>query len=392
MTERTSIFRRRRVLILLGVNAAALLLLAAVFEIGLRIFAPDWLSATMDYQSEGGRADEVGTDRAWSVVREYGEFVKFVPHSDFDMVHAEFREKANIDEFGGRRLEATSSGDAIVPFVGDSFVFGIGVADGETFVDAMQEHFDERLLNLGVPGSSLPEQRFIVKRRHEELGRPALCFVVVFLGNDLTDMVNRYREAARRAATGAPRGQPAGMERTRPQRSLAWRMNAWLHESWIRRLYSVQYLKAKALAAMNRRGGRGNMDPVFRVMNPGNEELLAEVRDILAAELDEWETLRGELGTEFVFVLIPDRHQVVAEERDARAKYYHLDPALLDPGLPNRVLTDELLPRGFRAIDTTDAIRAAGDPARMYFRRDNHLTKEGHALVARTVLAELGNE
>ncbi len=384
ITTQSTRFQKHRVLILVGVNAACLVLVAVLFEIGLRLFAPGWLSIIMEYQKTGGAVDDVGTDRGWKVVHEGGRFVKFEPDSTFDMVHTEFRTKAHIDEWGGRRLTNTSTAETFLPFLGDSFTFGIGAPDEGVFVNLLQEHFDERLLNLGVPGSSLPDQRFIVSTRHGELGQPAVYHIVVFLGNELTDMI-RFHERTNRAATPTANHPSKASQ----HKSLTWRMNAWLHESWVRHLYSVQYLKSKTLGAMNRRSGRRNMEPVFRAMDPEDKTFTTVAEKILAAELHEWETMQDTFNIRFVFILVPDRYQVVEHQRIARAKYYQIDPSTLDPDLPNRLVVSALEERGFPVIDTTEMFGALDNPETAYYTHDNHLNSDGHKLLAGEIAERL---
>jgi hypothetical protein len=78
----------------------------------------------------------------------------------------------------GQTLEVGPGSPTIVLF-GDSFTFGVGVEDVETFASRIAMGFPQyRLINLGVPGSALVQQLEILKaaphaRRlvsHVELG------------------------------------------------------------------------------------------------------------------------------------------------------------------------------------------------------------------------------
>ena len=79
----------------------------------------------------------------------------------------------------------------VLPFMGDSFTFGVGLSDEETFASALSAEVQElRILNLGVPASALNDHRRTVALRHEELGRPKKYIFFFFLGNDFSDLLN----------------------------------------------------------------------------------------------------------------------------------------------------------------------------------------------------------
>lgn len=70
--------------------------------------------------------------------------------------------------------------------VGDSFTFGIGVNDDETFVHYLNELAPERHLNCGVPGYSTDQEVLLAER--DLLQRAPACLrLVVHLGNDVFD-------------------------------------------------------------------------------------------------------------------------------------------------------------------------------------------------------------
>jgi hypothetical protein len=143
------LFRRHRFIALFLFNATLLVSVFVAFELGLRIFTPDWLSHRMDFLAHGGPQEDFGTDRSWKVVKENDRFAKFVPHSEFDVSHAEYQTIAKIDELGGRAVTPqVSSSGKVIGCLGDSFTFGVGVANGETFVDHLQPAFSLRLVNL----------------------------------------------------------------------------------------------------------------------------------------------------------------------------------------------------------------------------------------------------
>ncbi|MBM3845813.1 MAG: hypothetical protein FJ405_05955 [Verrucomicrobia bacterium] len=72
--------------------------------------------------------------------------------------------------------------------LGDSFTFGLGVADNETFVHHLNNAFDQKhqFLNCGVPGYSTDQELLIAEREVIAL-KPERILLMVCLANDLID-------------------------------------------------------------------------------------------------------------------------------------------------------------------------------------------------------------
>lgn len=355
--------RRRRRLAAVAVIVSlfgALLLAEAI----VRILAPPWLQFRMDFLAKGGEPDDAGTDRAWKVVLRNGEFVSFEPNSSFDVTHAEYSHRATIDALGGRTVTPIRAGP-IVPCLGDSFTFGVGVHDEETFVSLLQRRCaGYRLANLGVPGTALPSQRRFLETRLEELGAPKKAVVFFFMGNDFEDL----RHAAVRVS------EPVAVSR-----GLLWHLNDFVSTTPLRRSYLLQAIKHGLLRVM--KGQPRN--PVFYVMDPSNGSYLQETKAALAAELAHWVRLRTTRRIEVLFVLVPDAHQLDANRRDKQAGFYGLDGATLDPRLPNKIVAGELERAGFSLVDVSELI--GRDCEGLYYVNDGHFTAAGHSAFARLI-------
>ena len=82
---------------------------------------------------------------------------------------------------------ATEASESVL-ILGDSFTFGLGVNDSETFVanlNALQS--DRQYINAGVPGYS-PEQMLLWSDTAVQIAKPGHVYFVVYLGNDLIDL------------------------------------------------------------------------------------------------------------------------------------------------------------------------------------------------------------
>jgi hypothetical protein len=176
-------------IIMVAISATLTLL---SLEFIARVLAPAWLTQRMLFVNPPPGGQAFGSDLAWKVDKKGGYFWRFTPHSEFDVTHVEYSNKAHIDGYGGRVTAGADSAENkdFVPFLGDSFTFGIGVADAETFASLLSPVASpRRILNLGVPGTALEDQLTIVEIRHDELGRPRKYVFFFFIGNDFSDLI-----------------------------------------------------------------------------------------------------------------------------------------------------------------------------------------------------------
>ncbi len=103
--------------------------------------------------------------------------------------HYDFDVRYSVSPAGFRHDPALPAGARPRTLVlGDSFTFGTGVRDGETFVSRLNQMpaAGSPFLNLGVIGYST-DQQLLLLRRLRSLYRPEEVLLVVYLGNDLFD-------------------------------------------------------------------------------------------------------------------------------------------------------------------------------------------------------------
>jgi len=140
--------------------------------------------------------------------------VTLKPNLDVTHVSAEFSKRIRTNELGYRRVN-DDSGAADVIFLGDSFTFGHGVADEETFVSVACTRSKLVCQNLGRPGTNTFEQIPILRHALEARGMRPRTVVVVMLaacwldseGNDLGGNEAYYQRQRSTSITAAP---PAG--------------------------------------------------------------------------------------------------------------------------------------------------------------------------------------
>jgi hypothetical protein len=356
------------------------------FEIGLRLFPPDWLIQRMRELNAGNPANEFGSDTTWPAEKEQGRFVRFTPLTHFRVEHWEYNNIANIDRWGGRRVSPIKSGKNnthVVPFLGDSFCFGVGVEDNQTYVSLLNSrNVDYEYLNLGVPGSALPQHLDIIESRHRELGSPQTYIFSFFLGNDFTDIVNAYEKHASESASPG---------RSLPQPSLSLdsiliKLNGYSHSlSLLRYSFLVQFVRQRIFLFRNRSKAEKLADTVFLAMGaePGYDSQISNTLDLALSRLEEMST---RFGFGYAFIIIPDRHQVDSNLSKSKAEYYGFDLSRLQVELPNKMIEEKLQQKAIPYFDVTECLR---DKADMYYVLDNHLTALGHQVVAECISTDL---
>jgi hypothetical protein len=354
------------------------ILLTLVFaELSVRLFCPQWLRALMREQ-QAGHAVTVGSDAEWPIELQNGHFLRFKALSQFAMITREYVNRVHIDTWGGRMVRPVHAGRPLLFWFGDSFTFGTGVEDEDTFVSRVCSSLGRRCVNLGVPGSCLSDHLDILEARNLELGSPSDYVFVVYLGNDLDDMMVRSE---------APPSKPPKPTINRNAPQALNRLNA-LAQPVFRHSYAAQLTKAVVLQVLNRRTRNVVAEPIFSIML-SDSDYARRAECVLSDNITRLESVASTLHFKYRFILIPDRHQISRALRQAKSSYYGLELSKLDPRLPNRIVARQLARRGIEYLDLTDDLEERGD---LYYVKDGHLTTKGHAYVAERILAGFGQK
>jgi hypothetical protein len=352
-----------------------------VSEIGLRIAGPAWLRQFMIGTNLYGQI-HYGSDAGWPVESRGGKFVRFKPGKQFNVEYYEYNTTIHTDEWGGRVIPDVKKTDdlPIVPVLGDSFTFGLGVKDGETFVNLMCKKFDAVYLNLGAPGSALPNQLDVIEFRHKELGSPPLYVFVFYLGNDFNDMIRYY-------------------EGTKKDESKDSGITKFIENSKvIQRSYLAQfvlhYISERSAESGKHKSryyrtpdGKRISNSVYLLM-AHSQPYLEEVENVLNRSLDHLEELSKSLNFRPEFIIIPDKRQADPYHFNKQASTLGLSPDTLDRSYPDRFLEEHLEQRGIPYLDLMACLK---DRSGMYYKIDDHFTAAGHRAVADCIYQDAGN-
>lgn len=264
--------------------------------------------------------------------------------------------------------------------IGDSFVFGVGVDDDETFVWRLAGRLTEsgvaaEGLNAGVPTFGVPDAVGWLERHGLALA-PDVVVIGVFLGNDLIDASPDRPAIHLVDGLMVPAASPRGPR-------------AWLHRR------SHLYVALKGL--LERPGMRplrsrlGLAEP-WTVRNL-REEFTIYHRDAasaLAPAIAASDEALGRLaersrgaGFGLVALLIPSEVQLDPSRWRAALESLDLDQREHDPQVPRRIFRRLLDKHGISVIDPAPRLAqglAAGSD--LYFAHDRHWTAGGHGVVA----------
>jgi hypothetical protein len=175
----------RRLLVLAGVFVAAPLLL----EGALRIWKPWPLDPPL---YPGDREPDAASDGPGVLDDAIGW--KFAPSAQVDDPSPDFHivYRCNADGFRATKARELAADAPCAVFVGDSFTFGVGVEEPQTFVELFAgAHAGTRVVNLGMAGFGV-DQMLCALREYGLREKPRLV-VALFVDDDLTRCTTSYR-------------------------------------------------------------------------------------------------------------------------------------------------------------------------------------------------------
>jgi lysophospholipase L1-like esterase len=280
----------------------------------------------------------------------------------------------------GPELGAKAPGTFRVLALGDSFTFGVGAAEAETFPARLQQILRSRrvraeVLNAGAPGFGVPDEVAWFQRWGWPL-EPDVIVLAVFVANDLQD-----------AAPGGPKAVAVDGELMiagEKKDSLA----RWLY--YHSHLYVL--LKTSALGGIVRRL-LGAPEPLETRELRAELELYSRqrlpetAREGLKATEKAIEGLaRSAGGARVLAVIVPSLIQVDSARWRSSLERFGLAPGRYDRHRPNRLFRTAFARHGIPVLDLTAAFTAAiREGEKTYYPIDQHLTPAGYRRMAREV-------
>lgn len=282
----------------------------------------------------------------------------------------EFNTEVSTNSFGLRGPEVGPKRGLRILALGDSFTFGVGARQEETWPARLAEILGAEVLNAGAPGFGVPDAVAWYERYGVQLD-PDVVVLTVFLANDLQDASpDQPKVAVVDGALVVP-GETGGLRR-------------WLYyHSHLFRLVKSSVLEGglRTMIGLREPWAVRELRSEFAMYSPNLPEELQR-----GAEATEQAVARL-AGRRVLAVLVPSLPQVDPAKWQAVLAQLGLDPAQHDPLRPNRLFRGIFERHGVPVLDLTGTFRKAGKE--IYYPIDQHLTPEGYELLARSVAEAL---
>ncbi len=264
-----------------------------------------------------------------------------------------------------------------VAVLGDSFTFGLGVNDDETFVSRLNAGNGPAFTNYAIPGTST-DQQFLLMRSLQARNAPEQVLLVVYLPNDILDNTLEY---------------PLQAEQAKPIFRLSGSGNLELDNTPVPLVAKPALMRSTTLGSLVLNGfdaggslldstqvGRllstviGGSSYTAEELRPVLERNLQDALTLFAALLDEFASEAARQQAGLTIALLPGRDAMVNRSGIS----FHYQDYLREKIL--LLLAD----KGIASIDLMSAI--GSDPnaeiSDLYFPNDGHLTPAGHNYVA----------
>jgi lysophospholipase L1-like esterase len=368
---------RRLALYRLLTLALALTMSCGVAELGLRL-AGYGRSYTSPFRSFHMRDPVLG----W-----HGK-----PDFSAKLTQRDFQATVTHDELGFRRHEYPPSPTATrtVYVLGDSFVWGWGVGQGEVVTDQLQKLLPgERIRNLGLCASGTVQQDVILRDRVCPHLRPGDLVLLGFFANDFGDNVGRHEPGCLYATL-----HDGDIQLVPPDGTACGSLlkNTLKDASYLFNLLTYGCDRTKLILDAHR-GRRRSSDPGDRPAPAAAAELAAfdaspEV-EITKRYLGKLQQACADHQAGFVIAYIPTPAELGESEPEPGAAP---DPA--QPDAERRALLRCAEELGLEVIDLLPPFLAAkqrGEYQRLTFAHDMHWNPRGHALAAQILAPALSH-
>lgn len=284
------------------------------------------------------------------------------PGITYRQIFSEYDAITTITDKGHRVPKVESNPDVV--FLGDSFTFGWGLSDGETFPSLYCEALKYVCANLGVPGTGTEEQVDRLQEFLDKWGwrpREVKLFIMAMTasfsaGNDLTDNIV-YEEERKRRSQGNPQvlGNWTASQPEQPRVGMLERLVS----------KNAYFLKHSNLVRI----AKYFWGPWLRsVLDPGLDQArLKRALDLTHLQLVRFDEISKQYGFTYRIYLIHPVQDIL------RGSYFDTFSQL-----------SKISPASIR--DTAPLFKV--NPEQWYYKYDGHINKEGSRRIADFLVSE----
>lgn len=322
---------------------------------------------------------------------------KHRPNLDYTVHNPEFSYRLKTNSYGFRDIEY-SQGDVENSFVilslGDSFAFGYGVEENESFPSIIENRLNADgiksvVINTAVPGyGAIQESR--TAKRYAPIFKPGMMILNVFVGNDIDDDYE-FTQNSRWVLREGRVERSGAAERVATEEekmSLIQKINAASNKLYI--VKHIKYFLAKnplVYQAFNKIIGSRNLDIRYEQFAGNYSQKTDEAWSIMLRQLGELKKYADSINSSLVIVLFPSKPQIDMKVREEVALINNMELEDMDFRKPNKILKRFADSNGIYIIETADKL--ASDAAKYHFKIDGHLNKEGNGFVAQILYNDI---
>ena len=266
--------------------------------------------------------------------------------------------------------------------LGDSFTFGIGVENNETYPKVLESklnlNYDEKIevINAGMTAWGTDQELAFLKTEGLNYD-PDLVVVGFFIGNDV---VNNLRDSIFRF-------DGENIDEVYPSHSFS---NFLKFRSFLASKFHVYKLfsKIKNLKQKNTNGLTEQIILETRLFEINESEDISLAWEKTFLLIKGFKKTLDEKNIDFLMLMIPSKEQVDKDEFNELLKTFNFDSNNLDIELPTRKLREYLGGQSIEYIDLPEQFKIKNNNS-FFYDDDAHLNAEGHKLIAQKIFTYL---
>ena len=331
---------------------------------------------------------------------------------------AEFDCVAHINKYGFRGTENRLLPGQIV-VIGDSFVFGWGVHDDETWPTRLQDNLSKtgaplKVYNLGRPGTD-PQDYLDIARAYIPVLKPKVLIVSVLQADDLVQLIQRRSRkienhddasATRSISRMAEEAFPGLISAARSiQHPTIIAASTWVADVKFRTQYSTFFKAFNERMSMLPPDIRtltetGNINPAIiagaaegprEFISPYEEPEASWVEERLTKIVEELKSLVEENGGTLVLLSMPRGEYFLSETRKNHGRMgFELPP--LGYKKPDEFVDKIASKTHVKSILLAQKLEQRDDLNKMWYAFDGHPNKYGNEVLEKYVFEALHND
>lgn len=295
------------------------------------------------------------------------------PNREYCIEDTDFKYRVKTNSIGlrGGEIQAKDERTFRILGVGDSFVFGEGVQNQESFLKTLEasltKDFRVEVINAGIPGYGTRQEAVLVQRLVPQL-RPDLVILGFYQGNDIQDSLGlRDTTVVNGHIVSRASAENFGMVR----KILMFGIN---HS----KLFGFVYIRVRNLIGnlkywFDPKEQKSRLD----ILKKDPPELLDEGMEKIEENLLKIQSTLSEQGALMIVMAIPSDFQVYQEKLEFMVNLFNYNIDDLDPYALEKSLGKVLRQNRIPYLPLLDPYIQSGKK-NLYFPHDGHLSVAGH--------------